>query len=352
MAHTQPTEAHLMHHMKHTALPQRILIIQTASLGDVILSTALAETLHQAFPGTCIDFLVKKGYEHLFLNHPFVSKVHCWDKKNHKYRNLFRIIRAVRNSHYNAVINVQRFASSGLITALSGAPIRSGFSKNPFSFTFTHKAIHTINANGSNEHEIQRNHHLISFMKEMNLIKPAIYPGKNEKESVLQWTKEKYITISPASLWFTKQYPIHKWIDFVSNIPQGLSVILLGSKDDKDLCQSIMEANNEKRIYNLAGELSFLQSAALMQQAEMNFVNDSAPQHMASSVNAPVTAIFCSTVPAFGFGPVSDNAVVIETKDKLDCRPCGLHGWQKCPEGHFNCAESITTQQLLNRIKR
>jgi len=89
-----------------------------------------------------------------------------------------------------------------------------------------------------------------------------------------------------------------------------------------------------------------------MQQAEMNFVNDSAPQHMASSVNAPVTAIFCSTVPAFGFGPVSDNAVVIETKDKLNCRPCGLHGWQKCPEGHFNCAESITTQQLLNRIKR
>jgi heptosyltransferase-2 len=79
----------------------------------------------------------------------------------------------------------------------------------------------------------------------------------------------------------------------------------------------------------------------------MNYVNDSAPLHLASAVNASVTAIFCSTVPDFGFGPLSDKSRVVETQEKLDCRPCGLHGFKACPEGHFKCATAIKTEQLL-----
>jgi heptosyltransferase-2 len=78
-----------------------------------------------------------------------------------------------------------------------------------------------------------------------------------------------------------------------------------------------------------------------MKNAQMNYVNDSAPMHLASAVNAPVTAIFCSTIPAFGFTPLSDHSRVIETSEVLPCRPCGLHGYAKCPKGHFKCAETI-----------
>jgi len=82
----------------------------------------------------------------------------------------------------------------------------------------------------------------------------------------------------------------------------------------------------------------------------MNFVNDSAPMHLASAVNAPVTAIFCSTVPSFGFGPLSEKSIVIETKEKLDCRPCGLHGFKACPKGHFKCAYSISNEELISSL--
>jgi len=73
----------------------------------------------------------------------------------------------------------------------------------------------------------------------------------------------------------------------------------------------------------------------------MNYVNDSGPLHLASATNAPVTAFFCSTIPAFGFGPLSANSIIVETHEKLTCRPCGLHGKTACPEGHFLCAKSI-----------
>jgi heptosyltransferase-2 len=98
---------------------------------------------------------------------------------------------------------------------------------------------------------------------------------------------------------------------------------------------------------NLCGKLSFLQSAALMQAAEMNYTNDSAPLHFASAMNSPVTAVFCSTVPAFGFGPLRNNGKAVEIKERLSCRPCGLHGHKTCPEGHFKCAMEITNEQLL-----
>ena len=79
-------------------------------------------------------------------------------------------------------------------------------------------------------------------------------------------------------------------------------------------------------------------------------MNDSAPLHLASSVNAKITAIFCSTVTSFGFGPKSDDAVVVETPLSLDCRPCGLHGFKSCPEGHFKCALTIDKRELTKRL--
>ena len=102
---------------------------------------------------------------------------------------------------------------------------------------------------------------------------------------------------------------------------------------------------------NLAGKLSFLESTALMRDAVMNFMNDSAPLHLASAVNAKITAIFCSTVPSFGFGPMSEDSIIVQTKEKLKCKPCGLHGLKDCPEDHFKCAITIDKNELLKRIE-
>jgi len=328
----------------------RILIIQTASLGDVVLSTSLAETLHARFPGCKIDFLLKKGFEGLFKGHPFINEILIWDKTHNKYYNLLKIIQKVRSNQYDAVINVQRHFSSGLVTVLSGSKKRSGFAKNPLSFGFTHKSVHLISHKGLNEHETIRNHRLISHFTKPNPSKPKLYPGKLDEDFIKSWKQGEYITVSPASLWFTKQYPIDKWIELVNEVDENIQIYLLGAPNDKSLCENIISQARKTNIVSLAGKLSFLQSAALMKGAVMNFVNDSAPMHLASATNAPVTAIFCSTVPAFGFGPLSDNSAIVESQSVLSCRPCGLHGHTTCPEKHFLCARSINNSQLLKRI--
>jgi len=327
-------------------MTKKILVIQTASIGDVILATPVVEKLHQYYPGSCIDLLVKKGNESLFTAHPFLHEVLVWDKRSHSTTNFVRLMRRVRRNKYSLVVNLQRFFKTGLLTALSGAPMTIGFDKNPLSFLFTRKIAHTLDG----IHEIYRNLLLVEEITGKGACMPRLYPSAADAAHVTPFNTGIYYTLSPASLWFTKQYPVEKWVELIRQIPVGSAVYLLGAGNDQDLCAAIIEQAAHPRAVNLAGKLTFLQSAALMQHAAMNFTNDSAPMHLASAVNAPVTAIYCSTIPGFGFGPLSDDSVVVEIDHPLACRPCGLHGYTICPEKHFRCGYEIRNEQLTSRL--
>lgn len=326
----------------------KFLVIQTAFIGDVILATAVVEKLHQKYPNAQIDFLLRKGNEGLLLDHPFIRNVIVWDKKQGKLKNLFKITKQVKASKYDSVINLHRFASSGYITGFSGAKERIGFDKNPLSFLFSKKIKHEI---GGGKHETERNQELISHLAEGKAGKPKLYPNYLSQKNVEQYKGVPYICLAPTSVWFTKQYPKEKWVEFCQQSPKELTVYLLGAPGDQAACEEIRLESKNQMVVNLSGKLNFLESASLMQHAKMNYVNDSAPLHIASAMNAKTTAIFCSTVPSFGFGPLADDAVIVETSEKLDCRPCGLHGHSACPQGHFKCAFSIETEKLVARLR-
>lgn len=322
----------------------KILVIQTAFIGDVILATALLETIHLSAPEVSIDLLVRTGNETLFANHPYINKVLVWNKKENKLKNLVSIVAQIRNNKYDVVINLQRFLSSGIFTVLSSAKTTIGFDKNPLSILFTYKVKHEI---GDGRHEIERNHELTKVLYNFEINKPKLYPTSSDIEAIKNYQNSPYYCIAPNSVWFTKQLPAQKWVELINILPTDKTIYLIGAPNDHQNCEKIKNECLDYKIVNLAGKLSFLKSAALMSGAIMNFVNDSAPMHLASAVNAPVTAVFCSTVPTFGFGPLSDNSKVVETKEILSCRPCGLHGFRSCPQEHFKCANTIQVETIL-----
>lgn len=328
---------------------KKILIIQTASIGDVILTTPVLESLHHNYPDATVDMVVKKGTESLFASHPFLGKMYIWDKSERKLKNLYAILKEIQSERYDLVVNVQRFFLTGMLTAFSRAKYTVGFNKNPFSIFFSLRVKHKIRE--GEYHETERNLKLIEHLVKDTLQKPRLYPSPQDDALTSQYKTHQYICVAPASLWFTKQYPAEKWVEFVRELPADLYVYFLGSPSDFDLCDGIINDSGHQNALNLAGKLKLLETTSLQRDARMNFVNDSAPMHLASSVNAPVTAIFCSTVTSFGFGPLSDNSVVLETDEKLDCRPCGLHGLRECPEKHFKCAISIEKEKLLERVR-
>jgi heptosyltransferase II len=333
--------------------PARILVIQTAFIGDVILATALLETLHRSFPDAKLDFLVRRGNESLLRHHPFLNEVLIWDKKVGKYQSLWQLGKTIRSRQYDVVLNLQRYGATGLLTAFSGANQTIGFDKNPVSWLFTHRVPHTFTPG---VHEVDRNAALLGPLekyetantKQQTHFRPKLYPSAADVARVGPYQLEPYSCIAPTSVWFTKQFPGSQWADLINALPDNQMIYLLGAPTDTAACEAIQQQTTRpERVVNLSGKLTLLESAALMGGAVMNYVNDSAPMHLASAMNAPTTAVFCSTIPDFGYGPLSDNSRVVETPVPLACRPCGLHGHRTCPQGHFRCATEIKTGQLL-----
>lgn len=324
---------------------KKILIIQTAFIGDLILATGIIEKIKKHLPEAQTDMLLRDGNQDLVIHNPNIKNLYVWDKKNNKIANLIKILKEVQKQRYDYLINLQRFTSTGFFTWRSKAKIKSGFKKNPFSFCYDIKAEHKIS---KGIHEIDRNQATIEFLTDSSPEKPKIYLSDGSIKKTERYKKDKYVCIAPSSVWFTKQYPPEKWLELIDALSKkDVKIYLLGSKQDIEFCEDLKIRSHNKRVENLAGELSLLDSASLIKDARMNYVNDSAPLHMASAMNAPVCAVYCSTVPDFGFYPLSDNSRVIETDEKLNCRPCGLHGKNKCPEKHFKCATEIKTERLL-----
>lgn len=331
---------------------KRILIIQTAFLGDVVLATPLIEKLHAFYPEASIDFMLRKGNESLFKAHPLLNKVLVWDKGARKYINLWHLLLTVRKHRYDIVLNLQRFFSTGMFSILSKGRITVGFDKNPLSVFFHKKVQHLLEVNHKNPHEIERNLKLIEHLTDDSIVKPRLYPSPEDFHHVAQLKTQPYICIAPASVWFTKQFPIDMWVAFLMAINKKYMVYFVGSKADKAISEQIIGkcCNPLLTFKSLCGTLSLLESAALMKDATMNFVNDSAPLHLCSAMNAATTAIFCSTAPEFGFTPLSENSHIIEVSSTLPCRPCNNHGQTSCPEKHFKCAFAINVKEMASLI--
>lgn len=112
------------------------------------------------------------------------------------------------------------------------------------------------------------------------------------------------------------------------------SSLFLGAPSDAALCEQIISSSGHTEATNLCGKLSFLQSAALMSKARMNYVNDSAPLHFASAMNAPVTA-FLQHPARIWVWPLSNLSVVAEATEKF-------------PAGHVGCMEEKHARKIIS----
>jgi heptosyltransferase-2 len=327
-----------------------ILIIQTAFIGDTILASHFARAVKDQYPDSKIHFFLRKGNESVIQGLPTIEKTWIWDKAGGKTRNLFRLIRELRKIDFDMVFNLHRHFNSGLVAALMKSPFKAGFKQNPLSFFYTRKINHQI-PDPRGWHEVQRNLELIPDFKIVDnskIYKPELPLNVKNHQKVEPYINEDFFVVAPASVWFTKAWSEEKFKELTQELVKRGKVYFVGAPGDKELCDRIRM--NHPETLNLCGALNLLDSAALMKKAKRVFVNDSAPLHLASCVNAPTTAIFCSTTPSFGYTPLSDHSVVVDVGSALSCRPCGLHGHKSCPQGHFKCSRDIEIQRVLETI--
>ncbi len=335
---------------------KQILIIQTAFLGDVILTLPLLQVLKKKYPESKIDFLCIPRTSELLKNNPYVNEVIVYDKKNSGVGKFMELIKSLKNKRYDLIISPHRSFRSSLISRLSSARKTISFDKSSLSFLYDSKVQYQTGI-----HEIQRNLKLLEPLeiKEHKIFKPELFPSIEEKgkiDKLLSDNKinsdDKLIAIAPGSVWFTKRFPKEKFVKLIDMLDSlSVKIILVGGGEDRDLCEYILQNSSNKNIINTAGTLSILESAELIKRCTLLITNDSAPLHIANAMETNVIAIFGATVPEFGFYPYGSNDVIIETKG-LSCRPCSIHGGDKCPIGTFVCMLNIQEETIVEAVKK
>lgn len=159
------------------------------------------------------------------------------------------------------------------------------------------------------------------------------------------------IAIAPGSVWGTKRWLPDRFarlaVELLANVP-GCKIVLTGSPDEAALCEAIeRKISDRSRVENLAGKTALKDLPEFFSGFDLVVTNDSSPAHYAAAVDVPTVEIFGATIPEFGFGPLASTSRVVQA-GPLDCRPCGDHGPQVCPESHFRCMKDISVQQVLD----
>jgi heptosyltransferase-2 len=338
-------------------MKKKILILQTAFLGDVILALPVVQTLKNLMPDCIIDFLCIPVTANALENHPDINKIIKFDKKGKdKLGKLIEVISTVKKEHYDIVLCPHRSFRSALITYYSKAPVRIGFDRNSMSFLLSGKVIYDKEA-----HEIQRGLDLIgaipgveaddSKVSSKAKLNPSEHDFKLVDALLEKADKSKLITLAPCSKWYTKQLIKEKAEEIIRVLfSKGHEVLLIGGAEDFKYCKELEKDISDSRLFNLCGRLSPLQSYAAISRSKALITVDSAAQHLGSASDVPITLIYGSTDRSFGFFPLEAKSVIIENKN-LDCRPCTDHGRTKCPLGHFKCIADLDAQAIVSETE-
>lgn len=161
------------------------------------------------------------------------------------------------------------------------------------------------------------------------------------------------VAFAPGSVWGTKRWPSENYGALAKIFLQrsDANVLILGSKDEIPAAGIVEQMASElsgQRVLNLAGKTNLDDLRAIFPQLNLLVSNDSSPLHYASAFRTPTLAIFGATVPALGFAPLAPRSAIAEMS--LECRPCGAHGPQTCPLGHFRCMLDQSPGMVAERV--
>lgn len=327
-----------------------IFVIQTAFLGDVILSTPVVRGLRQIFPDANVDVLTIPVASIVFKHNPYVRQVIEFDKKS-PFKKIFlfyRLIKQLRQHHYDLAISIQSSSTSSLLMALGKIPERVGFHfQKMVTIPVSHeKGLHI------------RDRYLkllMPFSKEkLDNQTELFWTEKEERHAqqafdLMPEKSSQAIGIAPGSVWQTKMWLKDYFIELIDRLAdKNIAIFLIGGAMDKALCEEIRQKSKNSNVIDVAGELSVLESTALIQKLDLMVTNDSAPLHIANAVKTDVLAIFGPTVRRFGCYPYRERDKMLEID--LYCRPCAKHGGNRCPEKHFRCMREITPEMVYDSL--
>ena len=297
----------------------KILIIHTAFIGDIVLSTPLIQKLKDLYPKSEIDYLTLPTNQSVLYNNPNLNEIILYDKKGKDkgIKGFLKVLKILKQKKYDYAVIPHRFIKSILLAKLAKIPDIVGFDVATGSSLLDKKVHYDMK-----KHEVERLLNLVEYEGEK--IPVRIYPAKEnfvKIEKMLTISgytgkkEQKLILVAPGSQRPEKMWPIEKYREIIERLKKNKNYFIgiTGSKSEKELP---LNFEKDKNVIDFRGEISLVEFGALISKADVVVGNDSSPIHIASGFEKPfVIGIFGPGKRSLGFFPWTEKSNVIEDNE-------------------------------------
>jgi ADP-heptose:LPS heptosyltransferase len=325
---------------------KKICIIHLSQIGDLIFSLPLLKALRENCPDASIHSLVKPYLKELLVDSPFINRIIL---RQNGLAAQYKLLKSIRKNYYDLIISLARSEECLMLTALSGAKIKAGFSYFPWDLCLNIKE----NIEGHNSW-----YNNAKLLKRLNVtVTKTDYVGLlnvNTMESDLSLPKQ-FVIISPGTSRrrLAKAWQKEKFVQLMLSLKEkyGLSAVLVGGMDNQDYNSEIIRIlekeypENNIDLLDLTGKIGLGSLCSVIKEASLFVGIDSGVMHMASCLDIPVVGLFGPTDP-FYVGPQNKKSIVVR-EESMECVPCYL---KNCK--HRDCMKKLKVSKVFNACEQ
>lgn len=351
------------------------LVVQTAFLGDLLLSIPLLKKCRELWPQHKLALVCRKGFGDFFLKTHLVDQV--FEVEKGKSESYSKIVEHLRYSQVDNLISPHESLRTAFFCSQIKAQHKIAFQKAWNFVVFSKRtqrdvqlpdAMRQLSLLAPEDEQLARD--LVQYssqerpyapQEQGHLSAPPKWASMSLRHQVLElsgiyeslksrfplkgFDEGKAILLFPGSVWATKRWTEEGFINTGKALKaRGFEIYVMGGPGEEALAEQV--AGQIPGAVSLAGKTKIIESAQLIARSALVIGNDSASTHLAAVCEVPLIAVFGPTILEFGYRPWSAESYVVQ-REGLKCRPCGKHGHKVCPIGTHECMKSISAEEVL-----
>ena len=344
---------------------RRICIIKPSALGDIVQTMPLLGALRARFPEARISWVVNRSYAPILEGHRALDERLIFDRRDAwlwpgSWWRFGRLLGELRARRFDLVFDLQGLSRTAIMAAATGAPLRIGMQTAREGAGW---GCHYVLAGTQWQRPAYARYWRIA--EALGVGDQSQSPLLPVEAAAREWAGQKLgaltrpvLAIHPGARWPTKRWPAEKFSEVAAHAIEahGFSVVILGSGAETAQAATIAQAlgarGHDRRVLNLAGQMTLKQLVAVLESVNALCTNDSGPMHMAAGLDTPVLAMFTCTSPTHS-GPPGAAHELISTNVS-----CAASYEKRCPfagQAHLACMTELVADRVkagLDRLVR
>lgn len=353
----------------NSSLPQRILIVVTRRIGDVILATPVIHSLRQAWPTAIIDVLVFGSTAAVLKNNPEIDRIHTIEERPLFFKHLKLIGSLWRR--YDLALSLLPGDRPTLYAFLAGKKSLGLLLANRQSRFKQWLLSEWVAYEPTQRHMLLNHLALLAPLQVTSIAKVSVYWSQEDERLVSQHIQtidhQRFVVLHVYPKFHYKMWQMQGWVKLAKWLTQqAYTVVLTAGPELAEQTYVNALALQIPACINLAGQLSLSQTAALIKKSAAYVGPDTSVTHLAASLGVPTVTLFGPTDPV-RWGPwpcswralenpwhrfgdqVKGNVSIVQGQGL--CVPCTLEGCDRHIESYSDCLLKLPVERLIKGLK-